>query len=176
MPSSTRRLQLHLQQAAQDFLDIALPFWQIFAELQQLCQEGLAICYAALIQVNDQPCERGHLHRVNVSLSSSHCTPFNAQANTHSMKQSSLKKPEEVRAEFERKGISIAEWSRKHGANPQLVYEILAANPRRTCKRGASHRVAVLLGIKAGELADSVSEMNVVPLRTGGKLPAKAAA
>lgn len=91
------------------------------------------------------------------------------------MKQSSLKKPEDVRAEFARKGISIAEWSRQHGANPQLVYEILAANPRRSCKRGTSHRVAVLLGIKHGELADSVSEMNVVSPRSSGKPAAKAA-
>lgn len=82
------------------------------------------------------------------------------------MKQTTtLKKPDEVRAEFERKGISIAEWSRVHGVNRQLVYEILSANPRRSCTRGDSHRIAVLLGIKAGELAEGVSSMNAVPMK-----------
>lgn len=82
------------------------------------------------------------------------------------MKQTTaLKKPDEVRKEFARNGISIAEWSRVHGVNRQLVYEILAANPRRVCTRGDSHRIAVLLGIKAGELARDVSVMNAVHMK-----------
>jgi gp16 family phage-associated protein len=77
----------------------------------------------------------------------------------------SLKKPAQVRAEFERKGISIAEWSRLHGVNKTLVYEILAGSKKRRCARGQSHRVAVLLGLKAGELADTAAAMNVDVMR-----------
>lgn len=75
------------------------------------------------------------------------------------------KKPAEVRAEFQRKGISIAQWARDNGVNKQLVYEILAGHAHRRCTRGQSHRVAVLLGLKAGELADGTSTMNAVPMR-----------
>lgn len=63
-----------------------------------------------------------------------------------------LKTPEQARAEFERKGLSISAWARQRGVPASLVYEILRGNPRRRCLRGQSHRVAVLLGIKDGEL------------------------
>jgi len=76
-----------------------------------------------------------------------------------------LKTPEAVRAEFERKGISIAEWARQHSVSRTLVYEILAGSQRRTCRRGQSHRIAVLLGIKAGELVTSAKALNVTPDR-----------
>jgi gp16 family phage-associated protein len=69
-----------------------------------------------------------------------------------------VKKPEEVRAEFGRNGISIAAWSRQHKVNKQLVYEILSG--RRRCVRGQSHRVAVLLGLKDGVIADSPTAVN----------------
>jgi gp16 family phage-associated protein len=73
------------------------------------------------------------------------------------MKQTSaLKKPrtrEQARAEFERRGISVAEWSRTHKVKASLVYDILGGDSRRRCLRGQSHRIAVLLGIKEGELA-----------------------
>jgi len=82
------------------------------------------------------------------------------------MKQTTaLKKPAEVRKEFDLLGISIAEWSRTHKVSRQLVYEILAANPRRSCSRGASHRIAVLLGIKAGELAKDVRDINAAGMQ-----------
>lgn len=64
------------------------------------------------------------------------------------MKQ--LRTPEQVRADFESKGQSIADWARKNGFGRSLVYEVLAG--RKKCKRGASHRVAVLLGLKRGEI------------------------
>ena len=76
--------------------------------------------------------------------------------------QKRLKKPADVRAEFERKGISVAEWARQHKGNRTLVYEILSGNPRRTCRRGQSHRVAVLLGLKAGELVDDAKSINAL--------------
>lgn len=61
-----------------------------------------------------------------------------------------LRTPEEVRAEFQRKGISIAQWSLANGFNTQLVFEVLAG--RKKGIRGQSHQIAVKLGLKEGEV------------------------
>lgn len=68
------------------------------------------------------------------------------------------KTPAQARAEFERKGLSISAWAKQHGVHANLVYEILRGNPRRRCLRGQSHRVAVLLGIKDGELPAAANQ------------------
>jgi gp16 family phage-associated protein len=56
----------------------------------------------------------------------------------------------ELRAEFERRGLSIAEWARAHGFSSGLVYQVLTG--RKRCLRGQSHQIAVLLGLKQGEI------------------------
>ena len=56
--------------------------------------------------------------------------------------------PEQARAALDRKGMSIAEFSRKHGLNKNLVSDLL--NGRVKGRRGEAHRAAVLLGIKDG--------------------------
>ena len=56
--------------------------------------------------------------------------------------------PEQARADLDRKGISIAEFSRKHKLNKNLVSDLL--NGRIKGRRGEAHRAAVLLGIKDG--------------------------
>lgn len=71
-----------------------------------------------------------------------------------------LKPPKLARAEFERKGVSIRAWAREHQVSPSLVYEILAG--RKPCHRGASHRIAVLLGMKHGELVNHVGAVNAL--------------
>lgn len=58
--------------------------------------------------------------------------------------------PEQARAEFEHKGLSIAAWAREHGFGRSLVYEVISG--RKKCHRGQSHKIAVLLGIKHGEI------------------------
>ena len=69
-----------------------------------------------------------------------------------------LKTAKQARAEFDRKGLSIAEWARTHKLGRSLVYEVLAG--RKKCYRGASHRAAVLLGMKSGELgADAAAHV-----------------
>jgi gp16 family phage-associated protein len=73
-----------------------------------------------------------------------------------------LKKPLHVRSEFARKGVQIADWARVHGVNPQLVHNILSGKPGRSYRSGQSHRIAVLLGIKDGEIVDQPQAMNVV--------------
>ena len=54
--------------------------------------------------------------------------------------------PEQARAALDRRGISIAEFSRKHDLNKNLVSDLL--NGRVKGRRGEAHRAAVLLGIK----------------------------
>jgi len=56
--------------------------------------------------------------------------------------------PEQARADLDRRGVSIAEFSRKHGLNKNLVSDLL--NGRIKGRRGEAHRAAVLLGIKDG--------------------------
>lgn len=45
-------------------------------------------------------------------------------------------------------GISIAQWAREHAFSEPLVREILAG--RKKCGYGASHNIAIALGMKAG--------------------------
>lgn len=58
--------------------------------------------------------------------------------------------PEQARAQLDRTGISIAEFCRTHSLNKNLVSDLL--NGRKKGRRGESHRAAVLLGIKQGEI------------------------
>ncbi len=55
---------------------------------------------------------------------------------------------EQARAALDRKGVSIAEFSRKNELNKNLVSDLL--NGRKKGLRGEAHRAAVLLGIKDG--------------------------
>ena len=58
--------------------------------------------------------------------------------------------PEEARAWLDYRGITIAQWAREHGVHDSLVREVLAG--RKKCLRGMSHNIAVLLGMKRGQL------------------------
>lgn len=60
--------------------------------------------------------------------------------------------PEQAREALNRRGISIAEFSRKHGLNKNLVSDLL--NGRIKGRRGEAHRAAVLLGIKDGVIEE----------------------
>lgn len=64
----------------------------------------------------------------------------------------SLKTREQVLEEFDRKGISIAKWAKERGLPPSVVYGVLKDN--RKARIGASHKAAVLLGVKHGEIVD----------------------
>jgi gp16 family phage-associated protein len=58
---------------------------------------------------------------------------------------------EQVRAEFHRRGISIAEWARQHKVDQSTTYQVLYGTKKG--RRGEAHRVAVLLGIKEGVIS-----------------------
>jgi gp16 family phage-associated protein len=61
-----------------------------------------------------------------------------------------LRTPEEVRADLDRKGIGITQWARQHNVQARTVYDLLYGKSQG--RRGEAHRVAVLLGLKDGEI------------------------
>lgn len=63
------------------------------------------------------------------------------------MTSQSLKTVEEVRGWLERHGVTTSEWARAHGFAPGVVFFVLSG--RTVGRRGAAHRVAAALGLKA---------------------------
>ncbi len=66
-----------------------------------------------------------------------------------------LRSLEEIEREFDRRGVSKADWAREHGLRPGVLYEIFSR--RSSCKRGEAHRAAVLLGLKEGVIEERAS-------------------
>jgi gp16 family phage-associated protein len=60
-----------------------------------------------------------------------------------------LRSKEEVRAEFERRGLSIRSWARANGIDAATVYNLLSGR-KAVGRRGEAHKAAVLLGLKDG--------------------------
>ena len=99
---------------------------------------------------------------------------MNSRANQREL----VRTTEDVRREFEMRGLSIAAWARLHGYSSQLVYQILAG--QKPCLRGQSHRIAVHLGLKQGligsvqdidaQLGPATSAASVAGAPAGGKL------
>jgi gp16 family phage-associated protein len=65
-------------------------------------------------------------------------------------RRAKVKTTDQVRADFNRIGKPVSTWASEHGFKPNLVYEVLKG--RVLCKRGKSHQIAVLLGMKEGEI------------------------
>lgn len=59
--------------------------------------------------------------------------------------------PKQAKATLSRRGISARAWARQHQVSLAVTYRVLDGR----CKglRGEGHKVAVLLGIKDGEIA-----------------------
>jgi gp16 family phage-associated protein len=53
---------------------------------------------------------------------------------------------EEAAAQLRREGKTVAEWARKHGFNPRLVYQVLSG--KRKCLRGVSFQIAEALRVR----------------------------
>ena len=64
-----------------------------------------------------------------------------------------LRTPEQARAELRRKGVSITQWAVSNGYSPNLVFEVLSG--RRNPTLGQTHRIAVALGLKEGEIVNN---------------------
>lgn len=71
------------------------------------------------------------------------------------MRTQKLRTPQEVRADWLRKGMSQNDWARKHGFGNVTVSQVL--NGRNAGSRGVGHKIAVLLGIKDGEIVEGGS-------------------
>jgi gp16 family phage-associated protein len=61
-----------------------------------------------------------------------------------------LRSRQQARRWFEAEGISVSDWAKANGFRRDVVYAVLAGRTRG--RRGAAHRVAVALGIKAGSV------------------------
>lgn len=72
--------------------------------------------------------------------------------NLHRPMQPDRNAIEAVRRHFYESGTTVTDWARERGFDRSLVYSVL--NGRCLARRGASHRIAVALGLKPG--ADSV--------------------
>lgn len=63
-----------------------------------------------------------------------------------------MKTSEQVRADFRQNGVTVNAWAKKHGFRPQAVS--LVINGKLKCYYGNAHKIAVLLGLKAGDVTE----------------------
>lgn len=61
-----------------------------------------------------------------------------------------MKTRAQIKRQLLRSGVSIREWARAHGYPHGQVRDVLRG--RAKGRRGASHNIAVLLGLKDGEI------------------------
>jgi gp16 family phage-associated protein len=78
------------------------------------------------------------------------------------MKQTT-KTAQQVREEFIRAGVNVTEWARTHGFARMTVVDVMRG--RRQGLRGEAHKVAVALGLKAGEVVDVAQFKQPKPLK-----------
>jgi len=55
---------------------------------------------------------------------------------------------EQVRREFDARGVNVAAFARDHGLDETVVYQVLGGHKKG--RRGEAHRAAVVLGLKVG--------------------------
>lgn len=65
------------------------------------------------------------------------------------MSKRTTRTPEQAIQWMDEQGLSKAELARRFNVTPSLVVSILAGE--KPCKRGASHNIAVYLGLKVGQ-------------------------
>ncbi len=68
-----------------------------------------------------------------------------------------LKTAEEAKNEIKKNGMTIAKWSMSNGLPPSVVYAVLKGDLQGNY--GNSHKAAVLLGMKHGEIVDSEQQL-----------------
>ena len=69
-----------------------------------------------------------------------------------------LRTADEVRQWLSYQGITVSQWAREHGFSISLVFEVLAG--RKKCRSGRSHNIAVLLGMKHGEITSKPARVS----------------
>ena len=63
-----------------------------------------------------------------------------------------MKTMPEVKEEFRRKGITVTAWARLNGFGVASVHRVMSGKSK--CYRGKAHKIAVMLGLKDGEIAE----------------------
>jgi gp16 family phage-associated protein len=66
------------------------------------------------------------------------------------MKTQKLRTPQEIKAEWLRKGLTQNNWARNHGFNLATVSQVMSG--KNMGSRGTGHKIAVMLGLKDGEI------------------------
>ena len=64
--------------------------------------------------------------------------------------------PQEIRSAWLRIGMTQNEWARKHGFNYATVSQVLTG--KNTGSRGTGHKIAVMLGLKNGEIVEGTGD------------------
>jgi len=72
------------------------------------------------------------------------------------MKPRIVRTPQEVRDGFLRRGISIASWARANGFDKATVSQVITG--QNLASRGTGHKIAVMLGLKDGEIIGTEPE------------------
>lgn len=68
------------------------------------------------------------------------------------MKPQKTRTPQEVREYLNRCGLSMAAWAREHGFERNMVCAVVRGDVQ--CRIGKSHKIAVMLGMKEGEIIE----------------------
>lgn len=68
------------------------------------------------------------------------------------MRTQKLLTPQEIQADWLRKGLGQNEWARKNGFSPATVSQVL--NGKNNGSRGTGHKIAVMLGLKDGVIVE----------------------
>lgn len=63
-----------------------------------------------------------------------------------------MKTPQQIKDEFNRRGETFADWAKSNGFPPYLVSQVITG--KNAASRGQGHRIAVLLGLKDGVIAE----------------------
>lgn len=70
---------------------------------------------------------------------------------------STAERRKQVEERLSHAGLSIRSWAAANGFSPSMVHAVIAG--RVSCRFGKSHQIAVLLGLKDGELAGRQAEI-----------------
>lgn len=66
------------------------------------------------------------------------------------MENGTIRTAQDVRNDFLKKGVSMASWARDNGVSKATLCQVL--NGDNAATRGHGHKIAVLLGLKQGEI------------------------
>lgn len=68
------------------------------------------------------------------------------------MKTQKTRTAQQIREDWLRKGVCQNEWARRNGFSTASVSHVL--NGRNAARRGVGHKIAVMLGMKDGEICE----------------------